>query len=177
MSNTKDHDLILFKIKDNTVIADAEAVGSHFRLFQRFRILLQWIAFIPKEGLPDALFHTRAKRIDVFNGTVRLDQPVLHRPKTSVCDFTRLALKSRRATRMLWRYSGEVAVMRTSKNSRRPDFFMPFTALMIISGLTSILSAAIMPIHCHISPIWTHGTRAKCLRSYVKMCVSLRSFT
>ncbi len=31
--------------------------------------------------------------------------------------------------------------MRSSMNARRTDFFIPFTALIIVSGLTSILTA------------------------------------
>ena len=39
------------------------------------------------------------------------------------------------------RYSGEVAAMRSSMNARYADSFNPFTALIIISGLTSIFNA------------------------------------
>ena len=37
--------------------------------------------------------------------------------------------------------------MRSSRNARRTDFFIPFTALIIVSGLTSIFTAVdIMPL-------------------------------
>ena len=36
--------------------------------------------------------------------------------------------------------------MRFSMNARRADFFIPFTALIIVSGLTSILTAASLTI-------------------------------
>ena len=42
---------------------------------------------------------------------------------------------------MLCKYSGDVAAIKSSRNARRAVFFMPLTARMMVSGLTSILSA------------------------------------
>ncbi len=59
------------------------------------------IEFVAKEGLADTLFHRGIKRFDISDGTVSVDQPVLHRPKASPWDFTLPDLKSRRASRIL----------------------------------------------------------------------------
>ena len=63
--------------------------------------MFQGIWFVAKEGFADALLLTRVKRVDISDCTVSVDQPVLHRPKTSPWDFTLPVLKSRRASRML----------------------------------------------------------------------------
>lgn len=99
------------------------------------------VGFVAEEGLADALLYAGVEGIDISDRAVGIDQPVLHRPKTCPCDFTLPALKSRRASRMLRRYSGEAAARRSSRNTCLADFFMLLTARIIVSGLTSILTA------------------------------------
>lgn len=93
------------------------------------------------EGPSNALFYRRIEAIEILDRVVGIDQPVGHRPNTAAWDFTRPALKSRRASRMLCRYSGEVASSKSSRKARRAVLFIPFTARIMVSGLTSIFSA------------------------------------
>ncbi len=41
------------------------------------------VEFVAKEGFTDALFRRGIKRFNISDGTVSVDQPVLHRPNTS----------------------------------------------------------------------------------------------
>ena len=65
------------------MVANAEPIGAQLGLFQWF-CMGQWILLVSSEGFPDALLDVRLQRIDIFDGPVGIDQPVLHRPNTSV---------------------------------------------------------------------------------------------
>lgn len=79
--------------------------------------------------------------INIADSQAGIGQPIFHRPKTSSWDFTFPALQSRRASRMLRRYSGEVAAMRSSRKSCRSFFLIFFTAWITVTAFTSIRKA------------------------------------
>ena len=82
MSDSQDHDLRSLKVDDHTIVADAKPIRPKFRLFKRLSVGKR-VLLVPLERFADALLYSRLERIEVFDRTVGIDQPVRHRPNTS----------------------------------------------------------------------------------------------
>jgi hypothetical protein len=74
--------LLPLKIEDRTIVSNAKAIGAEFGLFQGFG-MGQRIMFVSQEGFLDTLPHIRIERVNIPDGAVCIDQPILHRPNTS----------------------------------------------------------------------------------------------
>lgn len=96
------------------------------------------VFFRNAEGLSDSSFGGGIYGIKVSDGPAGIRQPIDHRPNTSSWDFTLPALWSRRASRMLRRYAGDEAAIRSSKKIRRSFFFIFLTAWITVAGVTSM---------------------------------------
>jgi hypothetical protein len=77
--------------KDNSIITDAESVGSEIGVGQLLG-MLQGIFFLPKECPADAILDLGIKPFNIPNCPSGINQPVRHRPNTSLCVLTLPAL-------------------------------------------------------------------------------------
>ena len=88
-----------------------------------------------------SVFNLRIKFLNIFKRALCINKSITHEPNISLWLDTLPALYSALASRMLVRYSGQVAARRSSINSSRSCFFIFLTASIISCGSTSIFKA------------------------------------
>ena len=80
-----------FHVEDDSVVSNPESILAKFRIRESFGILV-WVFLITQEGLANALLRMVIKLLNILDGPLCINQPIVQRPKTSSWVFLRPAV-------------------------------------------------------------------------------------
>ena len=91
MPNPQHHDLITLQVKNNSVIANPETIGSQSRIFYSLSVF-HGISLIAQKDPANTAPDRGLQLVDVTKCPLSINEIVTHEPKTLACLFTRPAL-------------------------------------------------------------------------------------
>jgi len=85
---SKDYNFVSFHVEDDSVVSNPESIITKLRIRESFGMLVR-VFRIPQEGLANALLHMVIKFLNILDGPLCINQPIIQRPKTSLWVFLR----------------------------------------------------------------------------------------